>query len=176
MSEKLSDEDVREIRDRYDRGETKADLAEEFRVSVRHVSRIVSGSSRPFVAPDDCSQLDAVNRFLDTLELDPAGETLAETARVLAVKLDAVRASDAATAASAAPNLARQMVDTVEALRRTAKREPSPLDLIRARREQRLQEAQLSAARKLNPDLFEADAHGNRLGEHSDLDTTRTRS
>ena len=118
------------------------DLAAEVGVSVRHAQRLVNGTAQPSLSGDELEDgpvLEAVERFLASVTLDPAAGVLAEAARSLAGKLDAVNGSHAAASAAAAPALVRELTATIERLREASRREePSPLDLIRARRDARL--------------------------------------
>jgi len=54
--------------------------------------------------------------LLEALELDPRSRVIAETALALARKLDAAAVSEAAATATAAPQLARQLLELLEAL------------------------------------------------------------
>jgi hypothetical protein len=140
---KLSEEELVRLRRLSADGWTPADLAEAFGVTPQHVGRLLRGERRPALAdadPDpglgDVSA--ACAAFLEAAELDSVGEVLAATARALVAKLDACGASDAATAAQAAPRIAAQVVDVPGELRSRAPREPDEIDRIKARREARL--------------------------------------
>jgi hypothetical protein len=111
---------------------------------VRQVQRIVGGPQRATLPPvDDVADADstvaAVDRYVQPLSLDAAGEVIAAAARALAWKLDQVRGSDASASASAAPALARELAAMLDRLSDAAQRaEPSPLDEILRRRDERL--------------------------------------
>lgn len=142
MARKLSDADVARLRELAGEGVPPAELAGRFGVTRRHVGRILRGEQRQQLGGLDRdtaqeSVAKAVERFVGGLELDAAGEVRAESARVLAAKLDSARRSDTATAAHAAPGLARALLDTVASLRERH-REPDRLDDLRMRREARL--------------------------------------
>jgi hypothetical protein len=79
----------------------------------------------------------AVERLVEWLPLDLNTRVHAETALVLAAKLDECRVSSTAAAATAAPGLARQLVEVVGYLTERD-REPDWLDDLRGRREARL--------------------------------------
>jgi hypothetical protein len=136
---KLSQADATEIRRRAAEGAPKDGLASAFGVSRRHIDRILAGETLPELEQPlgEGGVADQLEQFLAGLSLDEAEETLAAAARVLAAKLDSVQASEAATAAAAAPALVREFNSTVEALRRST-RGPSPLDKILARRDERV--------------------------------------
>jgi len=136
MSQRLSDEAVADIREKVAAGAPKAVIAAAYCSSVRHLNRIVAGESRlPLSEPvEDGAALAAVEEFFRALT-SPLRIVLAESLRTLAAKLDQVRGSDAATAAAAAPALARQLAETVDGIeRRRVDREPSPSESILARR------------------------------------------
>jgi len=66
----------------------------------------------------------AVDVFLADVELGPGDEVLAATARTLATKLDAVAASETASAAAAIPRLSSELVGVLDRLRAPAVRRP----------------------------------------------------
>jgi hypothetical protein len=139
MAQRLSDAEIAAIRYARKQGCSVAEIAAEYAVPPQYVRRVLKGSARPQIGGLDAgavatATIQAVDRFLAGLELCPADAVLAETARGLAEKLDAVRASDSATAAAAAPSIARQLVDVVAALRGIWT-EPSPLEDILRRRD-----------------------------------------
>jgi len=139
---KLTDANVAEIRRLAGEGVPAGELARRFAVSRRHVGRLLRGEQRQQIGGLDRetargSVAAAVERLVDGLELDAAGEVLAATASVIAAKLDALRASDSAAAAAAAPGLARQVVDLTALLKGDAE-EPDALDDLVRRREARL--------------------------------------
>jgi hypothetical protein len=142
MPRKLTEEDVADLRRRHSEGLSVVDLAAEFGVSVRRAQRLVNGTAQPSLSADELDDgpvLEAVECFLASVTLDPAAGVLAEAARSLAGKLDAVKGSSAAASAAAAPALVRELTVTLDRLREASRREePSPLDLIRARRDARL--------------------------------------
>jgi hypothetical protein len=136
---KLTQADAVEIRARVSGGASKDALADAFGVSRRHIDRVVSGETLagvggPHELTNGKSASSTLEEFLDGLTLDNHAETLAAAARVIAAKLDACRASNAATAAAAVPALSREFTAVLDQLR-TATRGPSPLDLIRQRRD-----------------------------------------
>lgn len=143
MARKLTDQDVVRLRALADEGWYRDDLASEFGVSVQHVGRILRGTQRAQIAGLDAeaarsSVATAVGRYLDDLHLDSNTAILGELALTLAEKLDDCRASQAAAAATAAPGLARQLVDVLDGLS-GRHREPDRLDaLIRNREARRL--------------------------------------
>jgi hypothetical protein len=117
---RLTDHQVAEIRAQAASGRPRPEIAEYFHVSRRHVDRLVAGLQRQVIrteadAPGPVAV--AVRRFLDDLDLDHGNLVLAATAETLAVKLDAVRVSEAAAAATAAPGLARGLADVLRELR-----------------------------------------------------------
>jgi len=139
---KLSDMEVADLRRLSEDGLTAGELASRFGVSRRHVGRILSGAARQQLAGLDRevargSVAAAVDRLVDGLVLDDAGEVLAATATALAEKLDCARLADSAAAATAAPALARQLVDLTALLKGDAA-EPDALDDLRRRRSARL--------------------------------------
>lgn len=141
---KLSDAQVAEIRSLLSEGVSRSELAQRFGVSVQHVGRLARGDSRPFIGGLDAALVEAgdvalaVERYVDGLELDAEREVLAELARVLAAQLDACGRSGSASAASAMPAVARQLVDVVALLQAGEPLPDDPLTLIRRRREARL--------------------------------------
>jgi hypothetical protein len=142
MSKKLSDSDVAKIRDLAAQGRSPSEISDGFSVSRRHVSRIIRGETRQLLGGLDrdtatSSTVRAVDRFLDGLELRPADAVHAEAARALAAKLDAARDSNAATAAQAAPALARELLEVIATLRGRF-REPDAVERLRQQREARL--------------------------------------
>jgi hypothetical protein len=76
---------------------------------------------------------EAVDTYVNALNLNARERVLAETAKTLGRKLDACGSSDAAAAAQAAPRLAQQLVDVIEVLRGSAPREPDLIDELKAR-------------------------------------------
>lgn len=144
MAAKLSDAQVGEMRRlSAEDGLTAHELAARFGVTRRHVARILAGKVRVQLAGLDRetargSVAVAVDRLVDGLVLDDHRRVLAETAAVLANRLDAARSSDSATAANAAAGLARELVSVTAELRGGAAREPDALDELIARREARL--------------------------------------
>jgi hypothetical protein len=139
---KLSDADVGRLRHLAADGWSPAALAVEFGVSVQHVRRLVRGAQRTQLGGLDArtarkSAAAAVERLVDGLTLDSFTSVHAETALVLAVKLDECRSSSTAAAATAAPGLARQLVEVVGYLTERT-RKPDVLDDLRARRQARL--------------------------------------
>jgi len=114
---KLTDHDVERLRGLAAAGSDHAELAVEFGVSRRHVSRVVRGDQRPTLAPSDGPVGAAVRRLLEGLELDDADRVLAAMAETLAAKLDALRASESAASAAAAPALVRQLAETLREVR-----------------------------------------------------------
>ena len=145
MAKRLTDEDVRSIRMSASLdGLTAAKLAKRYRVSERHVERILAGKVRAQLAGLDAktatsSVAAAVERYLADLELDAVGEVLAATAATLAAKLDAARSSDFAASAASASALARELVQVLQALQQSRdESRPDRLDELRARRDARL--------------------------------------
>jgi hypothetical protein len=116
---RLTDADVALIREALERGRPARDVAAEFGISAAYARRIRRGAARARVvaAPGVGPAVAAVRAFVDGLELDAAGLVLAEAALAVAAKLDAVRESETATAAAAAPQLARALVEVVAQLR-----------------------------------------------------------
>lgn len=139
---KLSDAEVTRLRELAGEGRSARDLADLFGVSRQHVGRLLRGESRRQVAGLDAetasgSLVAAVERFLDGLtEFDASHPVLAETALVLAAKLDQARVSSAAASATSVPALAKQLVDTIATLRGEFV-VPDALDDLRRRRDAR---------------------------------------
>jgi len=162
---KISDEDLRLLRLLAEAGEPHADLADRFGISVQHVGRLLRGEQRPTIASwhDDgeaagVGVADSVTAFLDEgVELSDADAVLAATLRVLAAKLDDCAASDAAAAAHAAPRLAAQLVAALDALRDEVVREPDAVDVLRARRDDRLAKSDVTGKTHFN--------NGNKRGK-----------
>ena len=157
---RISDEDLSRLRLLGEEGWSLADLAARFAISPQHVGRLLRGVQRPSIASWDgeaAGVADAVDAFLDEVELGVGDEVLAATARVLAAKLDACAASDAAAAAQAMPRLAAELASVREALQDGAPREPDAVDLLRARRDARLANGAASAAPHFN--------NGNKRGK-----------
>jgi hypothetical protein len=117
MPRKLTDVEVARLRELDAAGRDRDDLAAEFGITRRHVNRLVRGDQRQTITSTDGRVVDAVEAFLAGLELDDGDGVLAASALVLAAKLDAVKSSDAAAAATAAPGLVRQLSDTLRELR-----------------------------------------------------------
>jgi len=141
----ISDEDVARLRHLASLNWSASSLASKFNVSERHVRRLIRGDRRPTIAsvadiaqalPPDARA--AVEHFLQGLELDAGDEVLAAAARSVAVKLDAVAASETAAAAQAMPRLADALLDVLDRLQER-RREPDALDALRERRRVRLQ-------------------------------------
>ena len=106
---KLDDLDVEAIRERFERGETVAALAEAFSVSERHVRRLCEGLDRgrpPFAVDPGESVEVALRRFLEGVGDDAFDGVRAAAALALARRLDAADSR-------AAPALARGVVDLV---------------------------------------------------------------
>lgn len=140
---KLSDDEVARLRALSVDGWSHQDLAAAFGITPQHAGRLVRGEQRPVIAAQDAEAArggvsDAVATFLEDADLSTRDEVLAATARALATKLDGCAASDAATAAQAAPRLAAQLVDVLAHLRESMPREPDALDVLRQRRQARL--------------------------------------
>jgi hypothetical protein len=57
-----------------------------------------------------------VNGAVDGLDLDPVNTVLAEVARMLGGKLDALAASESAASAQATPAIARELAATLRAI------------------------------------------------------------
>src|ERR1041385_4406114 len=96
---RLTDAQVAEIRRKAAEGVSRPDIAETFGVSERHVARIVRGDSRAQLLGLDLrtlrrSTVEAVDRLLDGLELEPHDEIAAAAARGLAEKVDALRGAE----------------------------------------------------------------------------------
>ena len=88
---RISDEDLSRLRLLGEEGWSLADLAARFAISPQHVGRLLRGVQRPSIASWDgeaAGVADAVDAFLDEVELGVGDEVLAATARVLAA-LDA---------------------------------------------------------------------------------------
>jgi hypothetical protein len=119
MPRKLTDAEVAEIRAQAAQGADSTAIAAAFGVTDRHVRRLVRTDQRttlPAARPGIVAI--AVAELLDGLELvDDAQRVHAAAALVLAQKLDALPASEAAAAAAAAPGLVRQLGDTLRDLR-----------------------------------------------------------
>ena len=136
---KVSDHDLARLRHLHAEGWRVVDLAAEFDISRRHVSRLLRGDQRPTIAGLDAERLrggaaEAVGAFLAGLEVDASDAALALIAHGLAAKLDAVLASDSAAAAQAVPRIAAQLVDVLDRLRGVIPLEPDGIDLLRRRR------------------------------------------
>src|SRR4051812_30388616 len=98
MARKLSDEDVRRLRELEAEGWSPVELAEEFGISRQHAGRLVRGAQRPRIAGLDARALAsgvsaAVDNCLDGVDLGSADAVRAATVRALAAKLDACAAS-----------------------------------------------------------------------------------
>ena len=106
-----------DLRDMVAAGRDHAEIAEEFDITDRHVRRLVRGDQRGDLAPAEGAVYAAVRRLLDGIELDDADEVLAASAEVLAVKLDALKVSESAASAAAAPALVRQLADVLREIR-----------------------------------------------------------
>jgi transcriptional regulator with XRE-family HTH domain len=150
LARKLSDPDVARVRELGADGLTQSDIAEQFGVSRRQVSRIIRGESRPQLAGLDRDIVDsrnvqaAVDQFLEGIELDAANEVTAAVARNLASQLDGTAAKGSAAGAAAAPRIAAELAAAITDLRGTV-REPDGLDALKAKRAARLL-AQAAAA------------------------------
>ncbi len=142
MPQSLTDAQILEMRALRASGVKVVEIAERFGVSRTHASRVINDRAR-VVLPDagleleDGAAYEAVSALLDGLDLEAADLVHKEVALSLARKLDQCVASDSAASASATPAIAKELRVTVDALR-WLKPEPSPLDLIRARRDARL--------------------------------------
>jgi hypothetical protein len=90
------------------------ELAQRFGCSHEYVSRLWRGAARVQLPPSEPGAVSAsVDSHLATLKLEPAEQIKAETARVLASKLDSLRRSDSAAAAAATPAVVREPSDVV---------------------------------------------------------------
>jgi hypothetical protein len=139
MPRKLAAGDVERLRRLWVEGWSALDLAAEFDISRPHVSRLVRQEQQPVIAGLDADRLrssvaDAVDSFLEGLELGPGDEAFAAMARVLGSKLDAAHASETAAAAQAIPRLAAGLAELLDRLRAPAVRSPDRLDELRRRR------------------------------------------
>jgi hypothetical protein len=85
-------------------------------VSRSYVSRLLREERRARVEPVVGETLEAVEEFLANRPLTAADMLRAATLRALAVKLDDVTVSDSVGAAQAAPALARQIAETIDAM------------------------------------------------------------
>lgn len=135
---KITDEELERLRYLADDGWTHQDLAAAFGITRQHVGRLVRGLQRPVIAGLDAEAVHAgvagaVEAFLADHELSAGDEVLAATARALASKLDACRASDSASAAQAVPRLSSELVAVLDRLRQGVPREPDALDLLQQR-------------------------------------------
>lgn len=138
---KLSDADLRRLRQLHADGCAVADVAAEFGVSRQHVGRLVRQEQRPVIGSDPeqarAGAAHAVDQFLEAVPLDAGDLVLAATARALAAKLDACTASDSSAAAQAVPRLAGELVEVLDRLLEGRPRLPDELDALVARRQAR---------------------------------------
>jgi hypothetical protein len=139
MARKLTDAEVGELRLLVSQASSAAEEAEAFGVTAQYARRLGSGRARPQLGGLDerlvtGSVAAAVERLLAGLRTSPESAVRAETARLLAEKLYACRASDAVAAAQVAPRLAESLVGLVLDLRERVA-EPDTIDLLRIRAE-----------------------------------------
>jgi hypothetical protein len=122
---RLTDEQVADIRAMAaESGHSLQEIGDRFGTTRQHVSRLVHGEQRatlPDVDVDDptISVVDAVVALLAYADRDPSEDVMAATAVCLAEKLDAVRRSNTAQSAMAAPGLVRTLSETLADLRGT---------------------------------------------------------
>jgi transcriptional regulator with XRE-family HTH domain len=143
MPRKLTDAQIARMHDRQAEGATASAIAREFGVSPQYASRVLRGEARTQIlgALDkhvaiESGVVEALERFLLGIELDADDAVRASSARVLAAKLDDCRASATAAAATAAPNLARSLLEVMAELRGRHEK-PDALDEVVARRQAR---------------------------------------
>jgi hypothetical protein len=119
---KLTDADVKKLRELAEHGRTPGELAEFFGISRRHAARLASGESRPELSltkPEDGTGpvTRSLEDFLGSLAaLDPEQQIHAATARQLARAIDAAARIDSAAALAALPRLALQLAESVALL------------------------------------------------------------
>ncbi len=134
MSRRLTDQALEELRDAYTDGQTTTQLAETYRLTERHVRRLVADLEPPAptftVGPNETVET-AVTRFLQDIEQDPQGDVIAATARTLARRLDSADSR-------AAPALARALIATLDDIRRSDTDNDAIADLRRRRDARRL--------------------------------------
>ncbi|MGI8623108.1 MAG: hypothetical protein ACR2NB_06400 [Solirubrobacteraceae bacterium] len=142
--QRLTDEQVEELRVRFGAGGSKAALGRAFGVSRQHVARLVEQSARPRIAGLDAQAVSmSVARAVDDLlggpgRLSREGAVLAAAIRVVAGKLDECAASETGAAAGAIPRLAGELVGLLDALEHGTDRAPDFIDDLRQRRDVRL--------------------------------------
>lgn len=134
MSRRLTDQALEKLRDRYQDGETTTQLAETYRLTERHVRRLVADLEPPtptFTVTPGESVETAVARFLEDIDQDPQGDVIAATARTLARRLDSADSR-------AAPALARALVDIIDDIQNGETDNDAIADLRRRRDARRL--------------------------------------
>src|SRR5262245_44535250 len=117
MSPRLSDVQTAEVVRLAAAGMKQAELAAKFGVTQSAVSRIVSGARRGSAESTSPGAVAvALDVFLAELEPDGVGVVHAETARALAVKVDACRSSTSVAAAAALPRIVAQLQELLAVL------------------------------------------------------------
>jgi hypothetical protein len=138
---KLSDLEVKTIRERRAAGVSVAVLAERYDVSPQHVRRISKGEQRAMIEETALSlpgrAVEALEEHLGELELDGSGQVKAAMARALAEKIDACSASESSQAAVSLPALVARLDALMFELKRDD-RQPDMLDRLLATRKARL--------------------------------------
>jgi transcriptional regulator with XRE-family HTH domain len=139
----LTSADVARLRRLAEDGWSRRDLAGEFGCSPQHVGRLLRGEQRATIAGLDAravrsSVSAATEAFLAGRAVGDGDQVLAEVASTLAMKLDALAASETVAAATAAPRVAAELVSVLERLQERGPWEPDPIDLLKQRRESRL--------------------------------------
>jgi transcriptional regulator with XRE-family HTH domain len=123
MPTHLTDAEVADIRAAVtEGGQSLQDIADRFGTSRQHVSRLARGEQRaelgdlsPVVAGPSVTS--AVHSLFEDLGIDPMFDVTAAASIALAEKLDAVRASQTAQSAMAAPALAKTLQEMLVDLR-----------------------------------------------------------
>jgi transcriptional regulator with XRE-family HTH domain len=115
MSTRLNEAQIAEVRGLAADGVKQREIAQRLGVSQSCVSRLVAGERRAaMVAPVAGRVADAVAELVNGSDLDAASRVRAETALLLAGKLDALAAAESVGSGTALPALARQMLELVD--------------------------------------------------------------
>jgi hypothetical protein len=128
MAQKLTEDELSELRGAFAAGATPGELALAYEVTERHVWRLCQGIERRLPRVEG-SVAEATERFLEGLRLDAGDEVVASAARLVAARLDK---ADARTTSA----LAEKLVDLCQQLA-LRHRQPDRLDDLIARRQAR---------------------------------------